>query len=235
MTEANTAKPAQEGDTPDLPTGYRLILPPGWVGIPLRRGTAEALEKLVYVHLKELPPDVPKDQGMKYRLAVRRDIEEQVVKARAAGGLDLYLPVGPRYGTLIAASLLVTEVRIADTDGHVRPDPVLERLASGNGSGVATEILELAGTTAVRREYVQPPAPDRGVHVPSRHIEYGLPVPQDPMRYIAASFSTIGDGNPVSDFTQALGELFDAVMTTFRWTSGHNGGSATSPAGTSAQ
>ena len=47
MTEANTAKPAQERDAPDRPTGYRLILPPGWVGIPLRRGTAEALEKLV--------------------------------------------------------------------------------------------------------------------------------------------------------------------------------------------
>ena len=235
MTEPLAAVPVQEGDTPVRPTGYRLILPPGWVGIPLRKGTAEALEKLVFVHLKELPPDVPKDQGMKYRLAVRRDVEEQIAKARAAGGLDLYLPIGPRYGTLLAASFLVTEVQVVDADGHIQPDLVLERLSSGNGNGVATEVLELAGTTTVRREYVQPPAPDRAVHVPSRHIEYALPVPQDPMRYLAVSFSTIGDGNPESDFTQALGELFDAVMTTFRWTSGPNGDTAVSQTESRAQ
>jgi hypothetical protein len=227
MTESTASSPVEDDGRPIRPHGYRLIMPPGWVCIPLRKGTAEALEDLIFTRLKELPPDVPKDEGMKYRLMIRRAVEEQVGKARAAGGLDLYLPVGPRYGTLLAASFLVTEVLVPDSDGHVRPDAVLAQLASGNGTtGLTTQTQELAGCSAVRREYVQSPAPERDVHLPSRHIEYALPVPQDPRRYIAVSFSTGGDGNPDSDFTTALADLFDAVMTTFRWMSGNDEGNS---------
>src|SRR3989442_1332662 len=120
MTRDPASTQSGNDSAPAAPTGYRLILPPGWARIPLRDGTAEALEELVFPRLKALPPEVPKDQGMKYRLMIRRSVEQQIIEARKANGLDLYLPVQPRYRALVSASFLVSQVK---TDGASFPGP----------------------------------------------------------------------------------------------------------------
>ncbi|MGH3816471.1 MAG: hypothetical protein ACRDRE_01680, partial [Pseudonocardiaceae bacterium] len=56
-----------------------------------------------------------------------------------------------------------------------------------------------------------------GVEHASRRVDYLLPVPADPDRWVIVSFSTLGAGDPTDDFAQLLVELFDAIMTTFRW------------------
>ncbi len=199
-----------------VPNGYRIIVPPGWVRIPLRHDTERALEDLVFSRLKNLPPEVSRDDGMAYRLTMRRAVTQQIGAARQAGGLDLYLPLTTRYRIPLAASFLVSE-HAADASAAVAPEVLLARLVSpAEGGGVDTR--ELAGTLAVRREHLRAVEPDRGVNVATRRVGYALPVPNDQRRMLSVVFSTPGDGDPDSPFTMALTELFDASMMTFRWT-----------------
>jgi hypothetical protein len=51
----------------------------------------------------------------------------------------------------------------------------------------------------------------------SRRVDYVLPVPADRARWLAVSHSTAVDGDPAGPYAQALTDLFDALMTTFRW------------------
>lgn len=191
----------------DVVRGYRIILPPGWVRIPLREGTDAALETLVYSRMRTVPHQVPRDRGTRYRAGVRRMVDAQVTAAREANGLDLYLPVRPRYRALVAASFLVSEV-LLPAGGPVDPETVVAALG---------EPVEVAGVRAARREYLRPARPDRQVPLPTRHVDYALPVPRDPRRFLSVAFSTAGDGDADSEFTTAVVELFDALMTTFRW------------------
>ena len=193
--------------------GYRLIIPPGWVRVPLRHGTEQALEELVFSRLKQLPPEVSKDDGMRYRLSVRRSVTQQIAEARKAGGLDVYLPLTTRYGIPLAASFLVSDHVTGESAG-LSPELLLAQLADGGH----TSTQELAGSLVVRREQVRPAEPERDVHVATRRVEYALPVPHDPRRIVSVVFSTPGDGDVDSAFTKALTELFDASMMTFRWT-----------------
>ena len=55
------------------------------------------------------------------------------------------------------------------------------------------------------------------VSTPSRRITYLIPAPGVP-HWVSVTFSTVGDGDPASEFTEVLIGLFDAIMTTFRWT-----------------
>ncbi len=201
---------------PVVPNGYRLIIPPGWVRIPLRGGTEQALEDLVFSRLKQLPPEVSKDDGMKYRLTVRRSVTRQITDARKAGGLDLYLPLTTRYGVALAASFVVSEHTLQEAV-PLLPELLLASLVPTQGD-VRTSTQELVGTLTVRREHVRPAEPERDVQVATRRVEYALPVPYDPRRMLSIVFSTPGDGDVESDFTKAVAELFDASVMTFRWT-----------------
>jgi hypothetical protein len=52
----------------------------------------------------------------------------------------------------------------------------------------------------------------------SRRVDYVLPVPGIPGDWLVIAFSTLGDGRPEGQFTRLLVELFDAIVSTFRWT-----------------
>ncbi|HEY5836519.1 hypothetical protein [Streptomyces sp.] len=192
-----------------------MVLPPGWVRIPLRGGTWEALDEKVFRGIEEIPEGVPREKGMAFRLAVRRRIGRMVGEARKAGGLDLYVPARARPGVLMAASFLVSE--LARPEGEAAsPEVVLGRLAGDRRGGEGGALRGVGGTVAVRWEYVEPPGGE-DVDMYARHVDYVLPVPGDDGRWLAVNFSTGGDGAPGSEFTRALAELFDALMTTFRW------------------
>lgn len=198
--------------TEERPNGYRLIIPPGWVRIPLRDGTSDAVEDVVFSRLRNLPTEVSKDAGMNYRLAVRRSLTRQIAEARKAGGLDLYLPLTTRYGIPLAASFLVSEHTASASD-------VVESVVHDRrGDEGRTSGHELAGGQAVRHEHVCAADPEQEVPVATRRVEYVLSVPRDPGRLVSVVFSTAGDGLTDSAFTTALVELFDASMLTFRWT-----------------
>lgn len=203
------------------PSTYSVVLPPGWVRIPLRAGTRAALDEKVFRGIEEIPAGVPRDQGMAYRLHVRRKVDRMVEEARRAGGLDLYVPARVRSRTLMASSFLVSEIARDQDDGEgsgPQAELVLARLAADRRAGEKGE-LRLAGEAmAVRWEYVTAPdGSDPEVDTSARHVDYVLAVPGDPGRWLAVSHSTAGDGDPGSAFTRALTDLFDAVMSTFQW------------------
>lgn len=78
-----------------------------------------------------------------------------------------------------------------------------------------TTAVQLADTTGTRTEHVADA--EQGVEHASRRVGYVLPVPAEPDRWVIVSFSTLGAGDPTDDLAQLLVELFDAIMTTFRW------------------
>lgn len=192
------------------PVGYSLVLPRGWVRVPLRAGTREALEEKVFQGIEAVPEGVPRDRGMAYRAHVRGVVGRMADEARKGGGLDLYVPARTVRAT--AACFVVAEV--PRTGGGV------EELAGGRRAGAPGELREVGGGPAVRWEYAraagtrEPYGPPGG----SRCVDYVLPVPRDGTRWLSASWSTPGDGDLGSGYTQALTDLFDAVVTTFAWT-----------------
>jgi hypothetical protein len=79
---------------------------------------------------------------------------------------------------------------------------------------------ELDGALAVRREHIADADRDQGAGLGSRRVEYLVSVPEDPDRWFAAAFSTVGGGDPRDELADALVEWFDAVMATLRWRRG---------------
>jgi hypothetical protein len=208
------------------PRGYELILPPGWVRIPLREGTKEALERVLFSHMEKVPEGIPRDDAMRFRLDMRRRMEKLVRTARRkGGGLDLYLPVLPRGGIFLMASFIVAEMPIGQ-DRQVPVQAVIAQLANEELPGGASTKIDVAGAPAVRRAYrsafdeEQPSSTPEGIQqspLLTRRVDYVMPVPDDPGRWISINFSTPGDGDIDSEFTGVLVELFDAVVSTFKW------------------
>lgn len=207
------------------PRGYELVLPPGWVRIPLREGTKEALQNVLFSHMGEVPEGIPRDDAMRFRLDMRRQLEKQARAARRNGGLDLYLPVLPRGGIFLMASFIVAEMPIS-RDHAVPSQVVIDQLVNeGVPDGTATSV-DVAGAPALRRAYRSIPDEEmlkstpqavQQTALPTRRVDYVIPVVDDPGRWISINFSTPGDGDIESEFTGVLVELFDAVVGTFKW------------------
>ncbi|GGX86888.1 hypothetical protein [Streptomyces fructofermentans] len=208
--------PEASGETiaPTLPLGYRLVPPPGWDMVPLRDGTDEAVKRIVDRAVARLSEDIPKDDVIKARLELMKRLNKAAQQARRAGGLTLYLPVERIHGTLIGASIIVSEALSGPGVGIGHGEVVAELLAEGAGSGPVT----VDGSDGVRVDKTVAADPEREVEQASRRIDYVLPVPGSPVaQWVTVCFSTIADGDPHSEFADVLVELFDAVMTTFRW------------------
>ncbi|MFG2326525.1 hypothetical protein [Streptomyces sp. NPDC048568] len=149
------------------PRGYELILPPGWVRIPLREGTKEALERILFSHMGQVPEGIPRDDAMRFRLDMRRQLERQARAARRNGGLDLYLPVLPRGGIFLMASFIVAELPIGQA--HAVPqDAVITQLANdGVPDGTGTRV-DVAGALALTARWSERTADRRETLTPRR-------------------------------------------------------------------
>ncbi|WP_434594705.1 hypothetical protein [Streptomyces sp. A5-4] len=212
-TETATAAETTPAPRP-APIGYVLVQPPGWDLIPLRAGTDQALKRIVDQAVEQLSEDIPKDDVIKARLELRKQLTKAVKPARKAGGLTLYLPVERIHGSLVAASFVVSEV-LSGPSGSGPSGDVVAQLLSGAAD---SEPITVDGSEGTRTDRVLPPAPEREVEFPSRRIDYVLPVPRSTSsQWVTVCFSTIADGDPAGEFAEVLVELFDAVMTTFRW------------------
>ncbi|MEV6751773.1 hypothetical protein [Streptomyces sp. NPDC051214] len=195
--------------------GYTLIKPPGWARIPLKEGTEDAVKKIVDEAAEQISEDFPRDKVIDARMELYRQLNTSVREARRRDGVDLYLPVQPLHGVLVAASFVVAKTRTRLRDG-IGPRDVLLHLVSDSDS---MEPLEVDGAPGARSERVLAANPEKGIETPSKHVDYVAQVPsaQNSFDWIVVSFNAVGDGNPEGELTAILVELFDAVMTTFRW------------------
>ncbi|MFF1652121.1 hypothetical protein [Streptomyces sp. NPDC058255] len=164
--------------------------------------------------MSQLPAGFPKDDIPKARLQLTKELKQAVRQARDSDGLTLYLPVERMHGMLIPASFIVSEPLGAPA-GNIEPEAVLIDLARDAEDASARE---LDGTAAVRTLRKLAADPDKGVEVPSWRVQYTVPIPHSvSAQWLTFSFSTLASPGVETEFTETLVELFDAVMTTFRW------------------
>ncbi len=196
------------------PDGYTLVLPPGWRQIPVRAGTRQVIRKIVNDTFRPLARQTSRDKLAPYRIALERRLTSAVTQARQHGGTELYLPVEPVHGTLLAASFVVSEGTIG-AHGHHDPALIVSSIISG---GQHSAPVSLDGAAGFRTEATAPPDPARGIDNGSRRVDYAVIVPGTMDRWLVSAFSALGAGDPGDKFAGLLAGLFDAIMSTFRWT-----------------
>lgn len=199
-----------------VPTGFNLVPPPGWDVIPLHSGTTEAMDRIVRKAVAQLPAGFPKDDTPKARLKLTQEMKKVVSRARAKGGMTLYLPTERLHGVALPVSIVASEpIEIPRVTPERGPEAVLLALASETPGA---EMRELDDTAALRSERDVPADAAQGVEVAHRRAEYFVPVPgSDPDQYVTFSFSALIAPGSDPAFYDTLVELFDAVMSTFRW------------------
>ncbi|WP_306964877.1 hypothetical protein [Streptomyces afghaniensis] len=175
------------------------------------------MDRIVRKAVAQLPVGFPKDDIPKARLKLRQEMKKVVRRASAKGGMTLYLPTERLHGIALPVSIVASEpIEIPRVRPESGPEAVLAALASETPGA---EIRELDDTAALRSEREVPADPEQGVEVAHRRVEYLVPIPDStPDKYLTFSYSALIAPGPDPAFYDALVELFDAVMGTFRWT-----------------
>ncbi len=225
---SGSAAPAEPGAA--AVRGYSIVLPPGWRRIPVRSGAEKAVRAAVREAFSVLPRDAPPDRVGPRRMELERRLMNMVREVRGKGGIDLCLPVLPVYGSPLPASFLVSELFLAPSAGtDVAAASIMALLAAteiatqtatgtaGTGEHAVAHPVTVDGAGGLRMERTAGPLPARDVEHGSRRVDYVLPVPGDPARWLAIVFSTLGGGDPEDQVAVLLTSLFDAMMSTFRW------------------
>jgi hypothetical protein len=202
-------------------SGYRLVLPPGWVQVPVRDAAPGTAHEVVATAFRKPPDGIPRDAFTSAKIELERRLEKMISKAKTEGGLELFLACGQAYANPVPASFLIAEGSL----GRATDDPlaVVTALAEGaaRDGGKPGELTALDGAPAARVERI---AAARGAaqhgddDQPSLRVEYTVPVPGSTDRWMVITFSTLGDGDPSGEYAATLAELFGAILSTFRWT-----------------
>jgi hypothetical protein len=175
------------------------------------------MDRIVRKAVAQLPVGFPKDDIPKARLKLTQELKKVVRRASAKGGMTLYLPTERLHGITLPVSIVASEpIEIPRVRPESGPEAVLAALASETPPGA--EIRALDDTVALRSEREVPADPDQGVEVAHRRVEYLVPIPDStPDKYLTFSYSALIAPGSDPAFYDTLVELFDAVMSTFRW------------------
>lgn len=186
------------------PKDYRIVLPEGWSRIDVRPERRDrAIRSLLNRQFRGVD-NVP---------WLRRQLQERLSalaeRARAGGGIEIYICHQEILGAPLPASLVVSLTPPAKDGGGVTP----EQLAGTLGDGRDVCIVDLPAGKAVRtRVRTVPAAGDpSGNTLPVTNLVHYVPVPASGS-YLVLAFSTNLD--PLAD---SLVELFDAIARTLQW------------------
>ena len=201
-------------------SGYRLVLPPGWAQVPVRDSGPGTAHEVISAAFRKPPEGIPRDAFASARIELERRLEKMIRKAKQEGGLELFLACGQAYANPVPASFLIAEGSL----GSATDDPlaVVTAIAEGAAAdgGKPGELRALDGAPASRVERVAAPQGDDDR--PSLRVEYTVPVRRPASggtgQWMVITFSTLGDGDPSGEYAATLACLFDAIMSTLRWT-----------------
>lgn len=214
------------GLTPDgrMAAGYTLILPSAWERIPVRVGSKQAIKSILDRQFGRLSPKISRDQLIQYRVEVEGKLRSIVSDARSRGATELYLPVDFQHGAPVAASFIVSEGSLGggEQEEEANPARVVAYLAAESEGGT---LVEVDGAAGLRTERVAAPDDQQGIERGSRRVDYIISVPGQTQRWLIVAFSTLGGGDPDDEYAKLLVRLFDAIMSTFRWTTAQEGAS----------
>jgi len=219
---------------------YSVTVPPGWVRLEIDGDDGAARVGEVVDHLSAA---VPRDSAP----VVRRQIESQlhglVDDARARGAVDLLVPVERIDGLTLPASVMATVVTVPEAGGASHEDVLVAMVARGAGEPVAVgdavavrsvtrrDVTALLETEVARTERaLQAAGAAAGPHAgavddvepaagaSSRHVRYLLGIPGRPREFLALTLAVLEPSDdPEAELGDALTELFDAVVSTLRW------------------
>ena len=194
---------------------FTMLLPPGWVRIPLDGKAPLRVKQLVAERLGAAPAE----HREVLRSGLTRELTAAVETAGRRGGIDVFLSVDPVAGQPVPASGLVTHAQ--GPGGADALDSVMGTLVAG-GDGVTVRelgVVEVAGGPAVRRlstrsERVAAEAglPGGVLHV--TQIDHFVPLPGG-NGLLVLTFST-----PIEALGPPLVRLFDVMASSMRWVRG---------------
>lgn len=211
------AEPRSPGH--DRPS-FTIVLPPGWSRIPVGKGSASAIRRILDRAAGR--SDDPRTAGVRRRL--ERTLTQQVEAAQERSGVEMYLPTEKVHGITVPASVLVSAPRVAE--GTDPMDTLLAVAARGDGA----EVVDIGGAPAVRTERILAPRSigqgfDGSVPL-TRQVVYFLADPSDRSRYLVLSAQVIqGEVPGAQAMGDAVVDLVDAMVSTFRWADDPEGGS----------
>jgi hypothetical protein len=180
----------------------------------VRLRTNEVIKAILDDKFRKLPEKIPRDKIIPYRVEIEGRLRKLAAEARKQGGLDLYLPIEFQHGAPTAASFVVSEGSVGPSE-QIDPEALIAVLVDEGGEKTRVTIDGVAG---LRTEQIAQPDPSREVEYGSRRVDYILPAPGQVNRWLLVAFSTVGGGDPGDMYAKLLVELFDAIMSTFRWT-----------------
>lgn len=201
-----------------MPTtsGYRLVLPPGWVQVPVRDAVPGTAHQVIATAFSRPPEGIPRDSFASAKIELERRLENMIRKAKNEGGLELFLACGRAYANPVPASFLIAEGSL----GLASDDPLAVVTAVAEGAarsgGKPGRLTALDGAPAARVERIA--ASEADGDQASLRVEYTVSVPGGADRWLVITFSTLGDGDPSGEYASLLAGLFDAIVSTFRWT-----------------
>lgn len=201
-------------DTTAPQASFLIALPPGWMRLPARPGEAAVLRSLIDEIVDEaLPSTLPRDKAEPWRGEMRKTITGVVTEARDAGANAVYLPVRPVNGINVPASFVESEV----DDGSVGdPGALLAAILTDADNG-ALHMIDGAHAARTDSSVVRVEPRDGWPGMTTRQIVYTIEVPHREGRWIVMSFSAATGDQPGAALSDALVQLFDALMLTFRW------------------
>ncbi|MGL5810517.1 MAG: hypothetical protein ACRCYQ_11280 [Nocardioides sp.] len=208
-------------------SGYSIVLPPPWQRIMLRQDRRQQVARALDHAMGRAPSQIPPDQLAPVRRRLERELAHQLDEAAGRGGVDFYYPAGELHGVALNASFVVCSVRPPAPAHDGLTTPTLAELIRHGA-----EAVTVADTVWVRSERLdESDGRDVAAGLRSRRVEYLTAVPDDERRWVVVSCSVIGDGDPDSLPTGLVVELFDAIMSTWRWQAGGAEADLTTAAG----
>jgi hypothetical protein len=190
-----------------------------------------------------LTASVPRDSAPVVRRQIEGQLRDLVDDARARGAVDLLVPVERINGLTVPASVMATVVTVPEAGGASHEDVLVAMVARGAGEPVAVGdavavrsvtrrdvtaqlAAEVSRTERVLQAAGAPAGPLAGsvedvepaAGAISRHVRYLLGIPGRPKEFLALTLAVLEPADdPEAELGDALTELFDAVVSTLRW------------------
>ncbi|PFG40909.1 hypothetical protein ATJ97_3451 [Georgenia soli] len=217
---------------------YSVSVPPGWTRLEIDGDTDAQLQALV----DHLTAAVPRDSAPAVRHHVEQQLRALVTDAQNRGAVDLLVPVERVDGLTIPASVMATVVDVPEA-GASHEDVLVAMVARGAGEPVAVgdavavrsvtsrDVTAQLGAEVARTERTlqaagAPAGPlatvaddvEPAAGAVSRHVRYLLGIPGRPRQFLALTLTVLEPADdPEAELGDALTELFDAVVSTLRW------------------
>jgi hypothetical protein len=207
-----------------------MIVPPGWFMIDLTAGIEGQVDEFVGQRIAS----APRDRARAVRPMLTKSLLEVARTFADGGAVALTLATDPADGLVASATTVFMPLAVP---AGQQPIDVLLAVASSDpaaptvdvGDLVSVRISENVDSTASVHDALGQAASMVGAPVGEaastltaqrHHVRYLLGDPGDPESWVDAAFSVTSTSLPGSlDVAEALIELFDETIQSFRWVS----------------